>query len=107
VPFDRKLPSRHIREHYQSDDYLAAVLIWRAPDGKTADIRHEYATAEELASERRQAHFRASNASGADLYLTVNALVPGTHNREKSDVQTIRHLYLDVDRVGQKSWSVS
>src|SRR5262249_6364476 len=67
----------HICEHYKPDDYLAAVLITRSADGKVVAVKHEYATAEALASDRRQAHFRAANAAGADLYLTVNALVPG------------------------------
>jgi hypothetical protein len=98
--FDTRIPVKHITEHYQPDDYLAAVLIRRDVDGETISVKHEYATAEALSNERRQAHFRAANAGGADLYLTVNALVPGTHNREKRDVQTIRHLYLDVDRSG-------
>ncbi len=97
---DRNIPADHIRKHFQDTDYLAAVLIYRGNDGKAATVKHEYATAADLASGKRQAHFRAANAAGADIYLTVNALVPGTHRREKQDVQTIRHLYLDVDRDG-------
>ena len=94
---DKNIPADHIRKHYQSDDYLAAVLIYRGKDGKALSVKHEYATAAVLAGEKRQAHFRAANADGADIYVTVNSLVPGTHHREKRDVQTIRHLYLDVD----------
>ena len=97
---DKNIPADHIRKHYQSDDYLAAVLIYRGKDGKALSVKHEYATAAVLAGEKRQAHFRAANADGADIYITVNSLVPGTHHREKRDVQTIRHLYLDVDRDG-------
>ena len=97
---DKNIPADHIRKHYQSDDYLAAVLIYRGEDGKALSVKHEYATAAVLASEKRQAHFRAANADGADIYVTVNSLVPGTHHREKRDVQAIRHLYLDVDRDG-------
>jgi hypothetical protein len=94
--------AKHILEHYRPDDYLAAVLITRDADGRVVAVKHEYATADILASERRQSHFRAANAAGADVYLTVNALEPGTHNREKRDVKTIRHLYLDVDRDGHR-----
>jgi len=97
---DKNIPADHIRKHYQSDDYLAVVLIYRGKDGKALSVKHEYATADVLAGEKRQAHFRAANANGADIYLTVNSLVPGTHHREKRDVQAIRHLYLDVDRDG-------
>jgi hypothetical protein len=86
---DKNIPADHIRKHYQSDDYLAAVLIYRGKDGKALSVKHEYATAAVLAGEKRQAHFRAANADGADIYITVNSLVPGTYHREKRDVQTI------------------
>ena len=73
---------RHPEQHEQQDRIRRSVPV----DVEQA-VKHEYATAEALASDRRQAHFRAANAAGADLYLTVNALVPGTHNREKRDVR--------------------
>jgi hypothetical protein len=96
---DKNIPADHIRKHYQSDDYLAAVLIYRGKDGKALSVKHDRRR-RRLAGEKRQAHFRAANADGADVYVTVNSLVPGTHHREKRDVQAIRHLYLDVDRDG-------
>jgi hypothetical protein len=98
--FDKDLAAKHILEHYRPDDFLAVVLIKRGPDGKTLGVSHEYATAEALSSDRRQAHFRAANASGSDVYITVNALVAGTRNREKGDVLAIRHLFLDIDKSG-------
>lgn len=98
--FDKSIASRHISEHYRPNDYLAAVLITRGAGGKATEVKHEFATAEALAGERRMAHFRAANASGADIYLTVNTLKAGTRNREKRDVETIRHLYIDVDENG-------
>src|SRR3979409_1051660 len=68
--FDKNLVAKHILEHYRPDDFLAAVLIKRGPDRKTLGVSHEYATAEVLSSDRRQAHFRAANASGSDLYTS-------------------------------------
>ena len=94
--FDAEIPSRYIEAHYEPSDRLAVVLINR----KTGTIKHEFGSAEFLASPRYQAHLRAANAHGADVYLTVNALKPDAKRRTKTDVAAIRHLYLDIDEGG-------
>ena len=94
--FDADIPSRYIEAHYEPSDRLAVVLINR----KTGTIKHEFGSAEFLASPRYQAHLRAANAHGADVYLTVNALNPDARRRTKTDVAAIRHLYLDIDEGG-------
>jgi hypothetical protein len=67
---------------------------------ETGVIKHEFASAEFFASPRYLAHLRAANAHGADVYLTVNTLKPEAKRRTKADVETVRHLYLDIDRGG-------
>ena len=94
--FDPEIPSRYIEAHYEPSDRLAVVLINR----ETGAIKHEFGSAEFLASPRYQAHLRAANAHGADVYLTVNALNPDAKRRTKTDVAAIRHLYLDIDEGG-------
>jgi len=94
--YDTGIPSRYIESHYEPSDRLAVVLINR----QTGAIKHEFGSAEFLASPRYQAHLRAANAHGADVYLTVNALNPGAKRRTKTDVAAIRHLYLDIDDGG-------
>jgi len=94
--FDPEIPSRYIEAHYEPGDPLAIVLINR----KTGTIKHEFGSAEFLASPRYQAHLRAANAHGADVYLTVNVLKPDARRRTKTDVAEIRHLYLDIDGGG-------
>lgn len=93
---DPEIPSRYIEAHYDSSARLAVVLIHR----ETGAIKHEFGSAEFLASSRYQAHLRAANAHGADVYLTVNTLKPDAKRRTQADVETIRHLYLDVDQGG-------
>jgi len=93
---DPEIPSRYIEAHYDPTDRLAVVLINR----ETGAIKHEFGSAEFLASPRYQAHLRAANAHGSDVYLTVNALKPDATRRTKADVETIRHLYLDIDEGG-------
>ncbi len=93
---DPEIPSRYIEAHYEPTDRLAVVLINR----KTGAIKHEFGAAEFFASSRYQAHLRAANAHGSDVYLTVNALKPDVKRRTKADVETVRHLYLDIDEGG-------
>jgi hypothetical protein len=94
---DPEIPSRYIEAHYDSSDRLAVVLINR----ETGAIKHEFGSAEFLASSRYQTHLRAANAHGSDVYITVNTLRPDAKRRTKADVETIRHLYLDIDEGGQ------
>jgi hypothetical protein len=101
VMFDAEIPSRYIEAHYEPSDRLAVVLINR----ETGAIKQEFGSAEFLASPRYQAHLRAANAHGADVYLTVNTLKPDARRRTKTDVAAIRHLYLDIDEGGPATLS--
>jgi DNA primase RepB-like protein len=94
--FDPEIPSRYIEAHYEPGDRLAVLLINR----KTGVVKHEFGSAEFLASPRYQAHLRAANAHGADVYLSVNTLKPDARRRTKTDIAAIRHLYLDIDEGG-------
>ena len=92
-------PAEYLRANYQRDDNLAVVLIHRA----SGIPKQEFATAEKIASPRFQAHLRAANASGADIYLTVNALKPGVSGRTKADIAAVRHVFLDLDSGGREA----
>jgi hypothetical protein len=93
LPQRFEIPGDYIRRHYAPDDWLAAVLIYRGD----ATVRHEFARAAQIAAPKYQAHLRAANASGADIYLSVNTLKPGARSRTKADIDEVRHLYLDID----------
>ncbi|HEV2419977.1 MAG TPA: DNA-primase RepB domain-containing protein [Terriglobia bacterium] len=60
-------------------------------------------TAEALATESWQAWLRDENARGANVYISYNALREDTRNRTKADVAAIRHVYLDLDKDGERS----
>ena len=96
---DFDAPGRYVRANYEREDWLAVVLIYRNP----ALVKQEFATAERISKPSYQAHLRAANASGADVYLTVNALKPGATGRTKADVETVRHVYLDLDGGGREA----
>lgn len=93
------VPAQYLRANYERDDYLAVMLIYR----ETGVPKHEFGTAEKIAGPRYQAHLRAANAQGADIYLTVNALKAGATGRTKADVETVRHVFLDLDGGGREA----
>ena len=65
---DFDVPARYLRENFDREDRLAVVLI----DRSTGRVEQKFATAEEIAAPRYQAHLRAANASGKDVYVTWN-----------------------------------
>jgi hypothetical protein len=93
-----EIPIRYIQAHYEPDDRLCVALIKR--HGEQSVIRQEFAEAREICKPKYQAHLRAVNAQGADVYLSVNTIVPGRRNRTKADIDQVRHLFVDVDERG-------
>jgi hypothetical protein len=91
---------RYIQRHYQPDDWLGVVLIKRGVDGNKAHIKQEFATARQISEPKYQAHLRAANAGGSDIYLTVNTLHEGARFRTKAHVDQVRHLFVDIDERG-------
>ena len=43
----------------------------------------------------------SENATGANIYVAANPLCPGSRRRTKECVDSIRHLYLDLDEDGE------
>ncbi len=68
-----------------------------------ASLKQEFATAEKIATPQYQAHLRAANANGADVYVTVNSLRPGATGRKRADVEAVRHVFLDLDGGGREA----
>jgi hypothetical protein len=87
----------YIRSNYDRSDRLAVVALER-PSGH---MKQMLASAEEIASPAFQARLRALNAHDHCIYLSANALHPEATSRTKADVQTIRHVYLDIDKDGK------
>lgn len=94
---DFDLPSRWLRENYNRDDRLAVVRIQR----DTGEVKQSTATAEQIATPKYQAHLRAANAHGADVYVSMNTIRPEAWSRTRDDINEVRHIYLDIDKDGQ------
>ena len=97
---DRALTTEeYIRRNFQPTDRIAVLVLNREADTKTQRV----ITAEMLATDRWQAWLRGENARGANIYISYNALREDTRNRTKADVAAIRHVYLDLDKDGERS----
>ena len=94
---DFEVPIRYLRENFDRADRLAVVLIERG----TEKVEQKLAIAEQIAQPKYQAHLRAANASGKDVFISMNTLKAEATGRTKADVDIIRHLYLDVDDGGR------
>lgn len=96
---DFELPSRYLRENFHGEDRLAVVLIQREIEG----VEQKFATAEQIATPKFQAHLRAANAHGKDVYISMNTIRAEATRRTKADIDVIRHIYLDVDSGGREA----
>src|ERR1700720_1160707 len=88
--------AEYIRENYDETDRLAIIVRNRI----TGETIQRLATAEKIASAEFQGWLRHKNARGADIYISQNSLRPGARTRTKSDIEKVRHVYVDLDRNG-------
>ncbi len=70
-------------------------------DRQSGEVRQKFATADKIGSPPFQAHLRAANASGKDVYISMNTVAREATGRTKADIETIRHIYLDIDVGGR------
>jgi hypothetical protein len=84
---------------FKSQDRLAILLV----NKKANSVIQRLGTAEEVVTRDFQSFLSDKNAAGFDVYLSANALKPDATGRTKSDVGTIRHIYLDFDAKGTEA----
>ena len=78
----------------------AAVLVRNRGIGRTVQ---RIARAEAIASPEFQQWLAVQSTAGADVYVGMNPIAEGAHNRTKENIKDIRHAYLDLDRNGDAS----
>lgn len=91
--------SNYIQDNYVPSDRLAIVVRNRV----TGETIQRVATAEKIKNPEFQAWLRYKNARGSDVYISQNTLRDDAHTRTKGDIETIRHVYLDLDKSADKS----
>src|ERR1700677_3687642 len=89
-------PSEYINDNFKPSERIAVLVLNRSLRETTQRIT----TAQKAASPEFQAWLRYKNANGADIYLGMNPLKQGASTRTKDDIETIRHLYIDLDHGG-------
>jgi hypothetical protein len=95
---DFDAPARYIKRLYPPGDCLATMLRNR----HTGKITHAFRTAEDICKPTYQAHLRAANANGSDVYVSANAFQPSARSRVKANVKDIRAIFLDIDENGEE-----
>jgi hypothetical protein len=87
----------YVRTNFRSSDRLA-VLVRNRNRGETIQ---RIATSARIAEPAFQEWLQFKNEKeSCDIYIGMNTLKPEARTRTKEDIQTIRHLYLDVDHDG-------
>ena len=88
--------SEYIGDNFKPSDRIAVLILNRHLGETTQRIT----TAQKAASPEFQAWLRYKNANGADIYVGMNPLKQDASTRTKDDIETIRHLYIDLDHSG-------
>ncbi|HET6929169.1 MAG TPA: DNA-primase RepB domain-containing protein [Candidatus Acidoferrum sp.] len=88
----------YILDNFERTDRIAMLVLNR-------DFREtiqRITSAQKAASPEFQAWLRYKNANGSDIYMGMNPLRQDASTRTKEDIESIRHLYLDLDYGGQE-----
>jgi hypothetical protein len=88
--------SEYILDNFEPRDRIA-MLVLNRDFGETIQ---RLTSAQKGASPEFQAWLRYKNANGSDIYLGMNPLRQDAATRTKEEIETIRHVYLDLDPEG-------
>ena len=88
--------AEYIGDNFKPADRIAVLVLNR----NLGETTQRITTAQKAASPEFQAWLRYKNANGADIYVGMNPLKRDASTRTKEDIDTIRHLYVDLDHEG-------
>lgn len=90
---DREAPLRFLSTAFDPADCVAVFLKCYASGRVAQRVR----SVDDVKAPRFQAWLRAANASGANVYVSVNSVKCGQRSRRREAVDAIRHVFLDAD----------
>jgi hypothetical protein len=93
------MASEYINDNFKPSDRIAILVLNR----NLGETTQRITTAQKAASPEFQAWLRYKNANGADIYVGMNPLKQNASTRTKDDIETIKHLYLDLDHGGSNA----
>src|SRR5216684_3451987 len=91
--------SEYILDDFAPTDRIA-MLVLNRDFGETIQ---RITSAQKAASPEFQAWLRYKNANGSDIYVGMNPLRHDAATRTKEEIETIRHVYLDLDQGGPEA----
>ena len=89
----------YIKDNFEPCDRIAILLLNR----QTRESLQRITTAENASGSEFQAWLRHRSARGDEIYVGMNALKQDAWARTKDQVAAIRHLYIDLDRGGERA----
>jgi hypothetical protein len=96
-PVRNSLSAReYLGENFEPADRIAVLVL----DRRSGEVTQRITSAQKAGSPEFQAWLRYKNANGAEVYVGMNPLKKHASTRTKDDIETIRHLYLDLDHGG-------
>src|ERR1700730_14889343 len=100
TPTPRSLTaSEYVLALFEPSDNVA-ILVRNRATGKTVQ---RITKAETVANPEFQTWLANQNAAGSDVFIGMNPIKDGAYNRTKDNIQSIRHVYLDLDKSGDES----
>src|ERR1700730_836439 len=91
--------SEYILDNFEHTDRIA-VLVLNREFGETIQ---RITSAQKAASSEFQAWLRYKNANGSDIYIGMNPLKKEAPTRDNEDIESIKHVYLDLDHGGSEA----
>lgn len=91
--------SEYILDNFEPTDRIA-MLVLNRDFGETIQ---RITSAQKAASPEFQAWLRYKNANGSDIYVGMNPLREDAATRTKEEIESIRHVYLDLDQGGPEA----
>ncbi len=91
--------SEYILDNFEATDRIA-MLVLNRDFGETIQ---RITSARKASGPEFQAWLRYKNANGSDIYIGMNPLRRDASTRTKEDIESIRHVYLDLDHGGPEA----
>ena len=95
---DLVAPLTFLRTAYRADDWVAVFL--KSYD--TGQVAQRVAPVARIATPRFQAWLRWRNRLRWNIYVSVNAIAPGSSSRTRGAVADIRHVFVEADQDGDE-----
>ncbi|WP_353071228.1 RepB family DNA primase [Tunturiibacter gelidiferens] len=92
-----KIAEEFLTRCFRPDETIALLLRRENPLATTQRV----VRLEQVLAPRHLAWLRHENVNGANVYVAVNPLRPGSRKRTKDSIAEVRHLYLDIDVDGE------